>query len=67
MIQRRRNDHLRLTEWNADDSSVYREIAWMVLPNTWGVGPSVPPTSWDYVADIQKYKDPKGYYWWNNI
>lgn len=47
--------------------SVYREIAWMVLPNTWGVGPSVPPTSWDYVADIQKYKDPKGYYWWNNI
>ena len=26
MIQRRRNDHLRLMEWNADDSSVYREI-----------------------------------------
>ena len=26
MIKRRRNDHLRLMEWNADDSSVYREI-----------------------------------------
>lgn len=47
--------------------SVYRELAWMVLPGTWSAGPSLPQTSWDYCADIQKYTDPEGYYWWNNI
>ena len=47
--------------------SVYRELAWLVLPNTWNAGPSYPQTSWDYTADLQKYKDPVGYYWWNNI
>jgi len=47
--------------------SVYRQLAWTVLPGTWNCAIDIPQTSWTNLCDIQNYTDPKDYYWWNNI